>query len=377
MSSVWEEIVEDAKKHASQDAFMAPILDKFIISNADFSSAITAILSCAFASGCVTQQQWLELFQDAYNPSGNDETHGAKEEYETMAGSILNMGMIDLQVFKERDPATDDLVGPLLNFKGYKALQSHRIAHILWKRGRKQAALKIQSRCSEVFDCDIHPAAILLEGLMIDHGCAVVIGETAVVGKNCTFLHGVTLGSTGKEAGDRHPKIGPSTLIGCHVTILGNIQIGASCKIGSNSIVLKPLPAGSTAVGSPARIVGKSDDPCAASSMDHALHHVTTSRGDRFRNSWCAHQDNSSAFDEVDCAGSGLLNLEQTMKALTFRYNTRPPREVVEPAFREADENGDGVINKCEFEEMVNRILGNFSTHWLFGTVSNTIEYLI
>jgi serine O-acetyltransferase len=121
---------------------------------------------------------------------------------------------------------------------------------------------------------------------MIDHGTGVVIGETAVVGKNCSFLHGVTLGSTGKEKGDRHPKIGDDVLIGCNTTVLGNISIGSCCKIGSGSIVLKSLPKGLTAVGNPARVVGKSLCPSASMGMDVALEHVQNSQGVAYSTTW-------------------------------------------------------------------------------------------
>ncbi len=124
------------------------------------------------------------------------------------------------------------------------------------------------------------------EGLMIDHGTGVVIGETSIVGKNCSFLHGVTLGSTGKDKGDRHPKIGNDVLIGCGTTVLGNINVGNCCKIGSGSIVLKSLPSQSTAVGNPARIVGKSLCPSAAASMDVALKYVITEDGKRYDTTW-------------------------------------------------------------------------------------------
>lgn len=121
---------------------------------------------------------------------------------------------------------------------------------------------------------------------MIDHGTGIVIGESAIIGKNCSFLHGVTLGSTGKERGDRHPKIGNDVLIGCNATILGNIRIGNCCKIGSGSLVLKALPNCVTAVGNPAKIVGRSTCPSSAAGMDNALEHVVTSKGLKFSDSY-------------------------------------------------------------------------------------------
>lgn len=192
----------------------------------------------------------------------------------------LNILIKDLLAIQNRDPACQSLVNAYLYFKGFKALQAHRAAHILWSAGRKDVALAIQSRCSELWSVDIHPAAHVGAGLMIDHGTGVVIGETAVVGNNCSFLHGVTLGSTGKESGDRHPKIGDDVLIGCNAMVLGRITIGRSAKIGSGSVVIKSIPANATAVGNPARIIGRSaETTTAAAEMDLALNNVVSSCG--------------------------------------------------------------------------------------------------
>lgn len=141
------------------------------------------------------------------------------------------------------------------------------------------------------------PIILSGKGLMIDHGTGVVIGETAVIGKNCSFLHGVTLGSTGKEKGDRHPKIGDDVLIGCNTTVLGNISIGSCCKIGSGSIVLKSLPKGMTAVGNPARVVGKSMCPSASMGMDLALEHVRNSNGLVYSTTWSVFAEGESQYE--------------------------------------------------------------------------------
>uniref|UniRef100_A0A7S2SRF1 serine O-acetyltransferase n=1 Tax=Rhizochromulina marina TaxID=1034831 RepID=A0A7S2SRF1_9STRA len=158
----------------------------------------------------------------------------------------------------DRDPAADGPLNALLNFKGFHALQTYRAAHILYHTpGRQPLALWLQSRASQVFGADIHPAARLGEGLFLDHATGVVIGATAATGPNCSFLHGVTLGATGKDGGgERHPKLGANVLVGCGASILGNIQIGDNAKIGASSIVLRPIPAGATAVGVPAKVVG-------------------------------------------------------------------------------------------------------------------------
>ncbi|PWA69591.1 serine O-acetyltransferase [Artemisia annua] len=164
-----------------------------------------------------------------------------------------------------------------LNFKGFIAIQCHRIAHYLWLENRKVLALMIQSRVSEVFALDIHPGAKIGSGIMLDHATGVVIGETTVIGNNVSILHNVTLGGTGKTSGDRHPKIGDGVLIGAGTCVLGNIGIGDGAKIGAGSVVLKDVPAKATVVGNPARLVGgKKDnvkvDTVPSFTMDHVQH---------------------------------------------------------------------------------------------------------
>lgn len=210
-----------------------------------------------------------------------------RKPYHDGEKSISDACLLDLTVIKDRDPACESLLHAFLNYKGFKALASHRIAHVLWREGRRHLALTVQSLCSDIFAVDIHPAAKIGTGLMIDHATGLVIGETATVGTNCSFLHGVTLGATGKERGLRHPQIGNDVLIGCNTAVLGYISVGNNSKIGSGSIVLKPVPPGCTAVGNPARIVGTSASTSpAASIMDVALHDVVTKDGRLFENTW-------------------------------------------------------------------------------------------
>ncbi|MEZ5926452.1 MAG: serine O-acetyltransferase [Hyphomicrobiaceae bacterium] len=174
----------------------------------------------------------------------------------------------DLLAVVDRDPACTRLLEPLLYFKGFHALETHRFAHILWNSGRKDFALYLQSQCSRVFSIDIHPAAQIGRGIFIDHGHALVIGETAVVGDDVSMLHGVTLGGTGKESGDRHPKIGSGVLIGAGAKILGNISVGHCSRIAAGSVVLKDVPPRTTVAGVPARIIGESDCRDPARTMD-------------------------------------------------------------------------------------------------------------
>jgi serine O-acetyltransferase len=162
----------------------------------------------------------------------------------------------DLMAVAKRDPATARLIEPLLYFKGFHALETYRIGHALWKTGRRDFALYLQSLTSRVLQVDIHPAAEIGKGIMFDHASGIVIGETAVIGDNCSLLHGVTLGGTGNEKGDRHPKIGRGVMIGAGAKILGNIKVGDCARIAAGSVVLKDVPPRRTVAGVPAREVG-------------------------------------------------------------------------------------------------------------------------
>lgn len=174
----------------------------------------------------------------------------------------------DLMAWAQRDPACDRLIEPLLYFKGYHALQTHRIGHRLWNAGRKDFALYFQSLVSRVLQVDIHPAARIGRGIMADHATGIVIGETAVVGDNCSLLHGVTLGGSGNEQGDRHPKIGRGVMIGAGAKILGNITVGDCTRIAAGSVVLKDVPPQRTVAGVPARDIGPSNCAEPALTMD-------------------------------------------------------------------------------------------------------------
>jgi serine O-acetyltransferase len=168
-------------------------------------------------------------------------------------GSTLR---VDIQAVYDRDPACLRFMEPVLYFKGFHAIQTHRLAHWLLNRGRRDFALYLQSRASSVFQTDINPAARIGKGIFLDHATGLVIGETAVIGDNVSILHGVTLGGTGKEGSDRHPKIGNGVLIGAGAKILGNIQIGQCSRVAAGSVVLKEVPPKTTVAGVPAKVVG-------------------------------------------------------------------------------------------------------------------------
>lgn len=298
----WAEIRKEAEDMISKDSFVSALMRKSVIDHESFGEALSHNLAHQFAD-TISASKWEALFLSVY-----------KEDkiYHEGMHSLEEMGLRDLGAIKDRDPACDGLVDPFVYFKGFKALQCHRIAHVLWRTDRKNAARAVQGKCSELFGVDIHPAAVIGknqrccvrnqtnvnfltsgtdEGLMIDHGTGVVIGETAVIGKNCSFLHGVTLGSSGVDKGDRHPKIGHDVLIGCNAAILGNICVGNRSKVGSGSMVLRSVPAGATVVGNPARIVGLSMCKSPANAMDLALKYVLTSDGRTYESTFLETED--------------------------------------------------------------------------------------
>jgi len=171
---------------------------------------------------------------------------------------IVEAFRADLAAIVERDPACGRLIEPLLYFKGLHAIASHRLAHWLWRRGRRDFALYLQSRGSEIFQTDIHPAAPFGRGIFLDHATGLVVGETAAVGDNVSIMQSVTLGGTGKVSGDRHPKVRPGVLIGAGAKILGNIEIGACSRVAAGSVVLQNVPCNVTVTGVPAKVVGPS-----------------------------------------------------------------------------------------------------------------------
>lgn len=178
----------------------------------------------------------------------------------------------DIVAIMDRDPATTRLIEPLLNYKGFHAIQTHRLSHWLWRKGRKDFAYYLQSRSSSVFQCDIHPAARIGRGIFLDHATGLVVGETAVIEDDVSMLHDVTLGGTGKEWEDRHPKIRRGVMLGAGAKVLGNIEVGECARVAAGSVVVKPVPPKVTVAGVPARVVGEAgcDEPSRA--MDQMLY---------------------------------------------------------------------------------------------------------
>ncbi|MEA2857504.1 MAG: serine O-acetyltransferase [Methylobacteriaceae bacterium] len=177
----------------------------------------------------------------------------------------------DAMAVFDRDPACTRLIEPLLYFKGFQALQTYRLGHVLWKAGRRDLALYLQSRSSEVFQVDINPAALIGKGIFLDHATGIVIGSTVVIEDDVSMLQGVTLGGTGKEVGDRHPKIRRGVLLGAGAKVLGNIEVGHCSRVASGSVVLQAVPHNKTVAGVPARVVGEAGCAEPARSMDQII----------------------------------------------------------------------------------------------------------
>jgi serine O-acetyltransferase len=177
----------------------------------------------------------------------------------------------DVVATYDRDPATNRFIEPVLYYKGFHAIQTHRLAHWLWGKGRKDFAYYLQSRASAVLNCDIHPAARIGRGIFLDHASGLVVGETAAIDDDVSMLHDVTLGGTGNEAGDRHPKIGRGVMIGAGAKILGNIEVGHCARIAAGSVVVKPVPNNKTVAGVPARVIGESGCAEPSRTMDQML----------------------------------------------------------------------------------------------------------
>jgi len=177
----------------------------------------------------------------------------------------------DIAAVYDRDPACTRLIEPILYFKGFHAVQTHRLAHWNWSQGRRDFALYLQSRSSQIFQTDINPSAQIGKGVFMDHASGIVIGATAIVGDNVSMVHSVTLGGTGKEGGDRHPKIGDGVLLGAGATVLGNIKVGSCSRIAAGSLVVKPVPEKVTVAGVPAKVIGPAGCPEPSRTMDQIL----------------------------------------------------------------------------------------------------------
>jgi serine O-acetyltransferase len=235
---IWTTLREEAEKLAEKEPTLASFVHATILKHDRLENAVSYHLAKKLGSDDLSPMMAREIFEEAMDADPE----------------IGRAVRADLSAVFDRDPACRGFIDALLFYKGFHALESWRIAHWLWTNDRRDMARFFQSRISEAFDVDIHPAARMGRGIMIDHATGVVIGETAVVEDDVSIMQGVTLGGTGKETGDRHPKIRRGVLISLGAKILGNIEIGEYSRIGAGSVVLKPVPPGCTAVGVPAHL---------------------------------------------------------------------------------------------------------------------------
>lgn len=237
----WRQIQAESRLEAQREPVLVSFLHATVLRHATLEDGLGVIL----ANKLQTPEVPAILFRDLVA--------------EALADDALIRGSIraDLLAARTRDPAARGYAQPFLYYKGFHALQAYRVAHWLWEHERFALAAHLQNRISEAFGVDVHPAARIGSGVIIDHGTSVVIGETAVVEDNVSLLHEVTLGGTGKETGDRHPKVRSGVLVGAGAKILGNIEIGMGAKVAAGSVVLRDVPPHTTVAGIPARVVGR------------------------------------------------------------------------------------------------------------------------
>lgn len=236
----WPRMRAEAATAAAKEPALASFLHANILNHQSFEDALSYRLAHKVADADMNAMLWREIFLDAYR----DEPR------------IVEAGLADILAVFERDPACFEYAQPFLYFKGFLSLQAQRVANWLWRHERRALALYLQSRMSELFQVDIHPATSIGKGVFIDHATGVVIGETAVIEDDVSILQNVTLGGTGKEIGDRHPKIRRGALISVGAKVLGNIEIGENAKVAAGSVVLQAVKPGCTVAGVPAKPVG-------------------------------------------------------------------------------------------------------------------------
>ncbi len=252
---LWDILSAEAARVAGDEPALAGLVERSIARHDGLADALSAVIGFKLAGDGLDADKLRRLVADAI----------ARDP------AMLEAASEDLMAVRDRDPACPDHVTPFLFFKGFQALQAHRAAHWYWTNGRQHLALALQSRGSEVFGVDIHPAARVGRRILLDHGTGLVVGETAVIDDDVSILQGVTLGGTGKQCGDRHPKVRRGVLIGAGAKVLGNIEIGEGAKVGAGSIVLETVHPYSTVVGNPARSLGVRHTAMPALTMDQSL----------------------------------------------------------------------------------------------------------
>jgi serine O-acetyltransferase len=252
---VWRRVRDEAADAVRAEPLLGGLIHSSLLHHSSLERALSYRFSMKLASAEMSEQILREIGDEAYAAD-----HGLGQS-----------ARADIMAVFDRDPACHRFIQPLLFFKGFQAVQAYRIGHWLWETGRKDLAYFVQMRVSEVFGVDIHPAARIGKGIMIDHAHSIVIGETAIVGDNVSMLHSVTLGGTGKEDGDRHPKIGNGVLIGAGAKVLGNINVGYCSRIAAGSVVLHDVPHNTTVAGVPAKVIGEAGCSQPSITMDQLI----------------------------------------------------------------------------------------------------------
>jgi serine O-acetyltransferase len=255
---VWARIRSEAEEVVRREPELATFIYSTILHHDTLEAAVVHRVTQRLDHPEVSAELIRQAYEDAL-------------ESEPELGSAFRA---DIVATVDRDPAANRFLEPVLYFKGFHAIQTHRLAHWLWGKGSKDFAYYLQSRSSAVFQTDIHPAVRIGQGIFLDHATGLVVGETAVIEDDVSILQDVTLGGTGKEAGDRHPKIRRGVLIGVGAKILGNIEIGHCARIAAGSVVLKPVPNNTTVAGVPAKVIGEAGCPEPSRSMDHLFQHL-------------------------------------------------------------------------------------------------------
>jgi len=253
--TLWESIREEVIAESAQEPALSSYFHGAVLCHDSLESALSYGLASLLGNEVVSSLTLHRVIAEGFDADAE----------------MVRKMRRDLRAHFDRDPACDRYCIPLLYFKGFQALQVHRVANWLWHRERHSMALYLQSRVAETFGVDIHPAASIAGGLMIDHATGIVIGETAVIDEDVSMLHAVTLGGTGHDTGDRHPKIGRGVLISAGAKILGNICVGEGAKIGAGSLVLSSVEPHTTVAGVPARMVGSKLTSMPALDMDHSI----------------------------------------------------------------------------------------------------------
>ena len=252
---LWQQLRTEAEQVVQQEPLLASYVHARVLNHDSLESALSFILANKLSDDVMPVETVLELFDNAFSTSPQ----------------IIDFSACDIRAVYERDAAISSYLPVILYLKGFLSIQVHRLAHFLWGNQRKDLALFIQSRNSEVFGVDIHPACIIGKGIMFDHATGIVIGETSVIEDNVSILQQVTLGGIGNEQGDRHPKIRSGVMVSAGASVLGNIEIAEGAKIGAGSVVLSNVAAHTTVVGVPARVVGKPTSESPSETMNQNI----------------------------------------------------------------------------------------------------------